>query len=569
MICNKKRGTTVPLFLYFWQVKSKFLNEKKILLIIVFIIQTIVFSQSSDCNAPMPICGNISPIPTVVDIPSVGTVGCLSTTPNPSWFIFKVATPGDLVFTLSQGNNSPDYNNLDIDFICWGPFTTDNIDCENGLYGFNGNTTISSNVVDCSYSASNTETVTVNNVLADEYYVILTTNFSNQAGFFKIEQTNIGSAGAASINCDFVCGVSLGPDQIVCSTSFNGIDITANFNQVPTIPGQPTYNWYLNNVYHMTTSVPTINVSQPGTWKVITTRPGCIDQAEDEIMIIVDNSVIDEVPFTVDAPLADCNPYFDLTSYEGTILNGNDPSNYIFTYYLDEIDSLLEINEINDTVNFSLNENTTIYVTIRNVNTNCLYFTSFLIDIDCPSTEIVINNQPEDQNVEVNNNATFSTNADNTVTFQWQMRVNGETNWSNLVDGGIFIGANTNALQINQVPISFDGNAFRLMMTSTTDLKYSDVAYLNVSTLSIDDFDSISFVVYPNPVNDSFTLELGNIFLDNSIYYTIFDLNGRKVFGDKIYHDNTQINIETLQPGIYFIEVITKDKSSNKKIFKK
>lgn len=546
--------------------------KKKIFLIIVFISQTIVLSQSSDCNAPMQICGNVSPIPTVVNIPSVGTVDCLGSTPNPSWFIFKVATPGDLFFSINQGNNFPDYNNLDIDFICWGPFLSNSIDCDNDLYGYNGNNTIPNNVVDCSYNASNTETVTVNNVSADEYYVILTTNFSNQTGFFQIEQTNLGEVGAGSIDCDIICGVSLGPDQIICSPTITNLNITANFIQAPTFPGTPTYDWYLDNVFQMTTSISTINVNQSGTWKVSVTRPGCSNQAEDEILVILDNSIIDEVPFIVDAALADCNPSIDLTSYQGNILNGNDPSNYVFTYYLDEIDSLLEINEINDPVNFQVTENITIYVTVRNVNTNCLYFTSFLIDVDCPSTEIIINNQPEDLNVEENNNATFSTNADNTVTFQWQMRVNGETNWSNLVNGGInptFSGVNTSALQINQVPISFDGNAFRLMMTSTTDLKYSDVAYLNVSTLSIDDFDSISFEVYPNPVNDSFTLKLGSLFLDDGIYYTIFDLNGRKVFGDKIHYENTQINIEKLQPGIYFIEVISKDKSSNKKIFKK
>lgn len=547
---------------------------KIILLFLTFIFTTLGLAQSSDCNSPMFICGDVPLIPTLTDVPSVGVAECLGTTPNPSWFIFKVASPGDLVFTLSQGNNSPDYNNLDIDFICWGPFTTDNIDCGNGLYGFNGNTTISNNVVDCSYSASNIETVTVNNVSADEYYVILTTNYSNQAGFFKIEQTNIGTTGAASINCEVVCGVSLGPDQIVCSSTFNGIDITANFNQVPTIPGQPTYNWYLNNVYHMTTSVPTINVSQPGTWKVITTRPGCSDQAEDEIMIIIDNSVIDEVPFTVDAPLADCNPYFDLTAYEGNILNGNDPSNYIFTYYIDEIDSLLEINEINDTVNFNLIENMIIYVTVRNVNTNCLYYTNFLIDVDCPSTEILINIQPEDQNIVENGNVSFVTNSNNAVSYQWQIETNGKnsnSNWVNLQDGGTnpsFSGVNTNVLQINQVPFSFDGNSFRLMMTSNTDLKYTDSVTLNVTTLSTNDFDTIPFNIFPNPVNSSFTINLESIDILEDLSFVIFDINGRKIMQRDLYSTNSIINIDSLDSGVYFLQLISKNRKTLKKIIK-
>lgn len=544
---------------------------KKFLLLITIFSSVLVFSQSSDCNSPMPICGNVPPIPTVTDVPSIGSVGCLATTANPSWFIFEVAFPGDLIFSINQGNNSPDYNNLDIDFICWGPFASDNIDCNNDLYGYNGNTTISNNIVDCSYSVSSPETLTVGNAFAGGYYVILTTNYSNQTGFFKIEQTNVGDVGAGNVNCDVVCGVSLGPDQLICSTSITSLNITANFNEAITQPGTPSFVWYLDNVLQPSLTSQTISVSQSGTWKVVATKPGCIDPSEDEILVVLDNTVLNEFPSTLVGTLNDCNPTFDLTLQESSILNGNIPSNYTISYFLDVFDSILGINQIANPTNFSVSENTIIYFSVINNNTGCIYNGQFLLDVDCSSSEIVVNTQPVDQNITENGNVSFVTNSDNTVSYQWQMRLNGESTWSNLSNGGtnpIFSGVNTNALQINQVPISFDGNAFRLMMTSATDLKYSDVAYLNVSTLSIDDFDSISFEVYPNPVNDSFTLKLGSLFLDDSIDYTIFDLNGRKVFGDKILNESTVINLELLQSGIYTLEVSSNNKKSYKKLIK-
>lgn len=544
---------------------------KKILLFIAIFCNTLVFSQSSDCNAPMPICGNVSPIPTVVDIPSVGTVGCLSTTPNPSWFIFKVATPGDLIFSINQGNNSPDYNNLDIDFICWGPFLSNSIDCENDLYGYSGNITIPNNVADCSYSASTIESITINSASVNEYYLILTTNYSNQAGFFKIEQTNIGTTGAGSVNCDVVCGVSLGPDQIICSTSITSLNITANFNEAITQPGTPSFVWYLDNVLQPSLTSQTISVSQSGTWKVVATKPGCIDPSEDEVLIILDNSVINETPSILDGPINNCNPTIDLTSNEDSILNGNNPTNYSFSYYLDEIDSLLEINEITDVINFQVNENTTIYVNIKNINTNCFYFTNFLIDVDCPSSEIIVNTQPVDQNINENGNVSFVTNSDNTVSYQWQMRLNGESNWSNLSNGGtspIFNGVDTNNLTLNQVSASFNGNSFRLMMTSNTDLKYTNIVTLNVTTLSTNDFDTIPFNIFPNPVNSSFTINLESIDILEDLSFVIFDINGRKIMQRDLYSKNTIININSLDSGVYFLQLISKDRRTLKKIIK-
>ena len=61
--------------------------------------------------------------------------------------------------------------------------------------------------------------------------------------------------------------------------------------------------------------------------------------------------------------------------------------------------------------------------------------------------------------------------------------------------------------------------------------------------------------VYPNPCNGSFTISLKDF---NSEYYkmTILDLNGKIVWSDdKINTQEVNINLGSVNKGIYFIKV--------------
>lgn len=123
----------------------------------------------------------------IVNVPSIGSVGCLNTTPNPNWFYFQVNESGNLTADILQTNNLTG-NPIDVDFICWGPFTSGNANnfCNN-LFDFpDGNNLIPNNIVDCSYSASAFEQINIPNANEGEYYVLMITNFNGTPGVISL-----------------------------------------------------------------------------------------------------------------------------------------------------------------------------------------------------------------------------------------------------------------------------------------------------------------------------------------------------------------------------------------------
>lgn len=209
--------------------------KKLILLLTLTFLPLVSFSQITACYNATPICGSLT-FGNTTNMPSYGHIGCLGTTPNSHWSIFKVGQSGNLVFSLTQGNNSPSYNNLDVDYVCWGPFD-DIPNCNTQLYDFpDGNMVTPNNIIGCSYSASPTETITVSNAISGKYYVVLTTNFSNQPGTIILTQTNSASPGAGSTICDYAV-VNDAPDDVPFQDTASFSVSTLNVN---------TYRWQMS-----------------------------------------------------------------------------------------------------------------------------------------------------------------------------------------------------------------------------------------------------------------------------------------------------------------------------------
>ena len=101
-----------------------------ILLFFTFLSFNSIHSQNTSCATADPVCsGNIAPRPSGTNSPSYGAIGCCFTTPNAAWFTFQVGFSGNINFFLHQGNNPPFYDNRDVDFVCWGPFS-DESNCQ-------------------------------------------------------------------------------------------------------------------------------------------------------------------------------------------------------------------------------------------------------------------------------------------------------------------------------------------------------------------------------------------------------------------------------------------------------
>ncbi|WP_052597156.1 hypothetical protein [Aureispira sp. CCB-QB1] len=111
--------------------------------------------------------------------------GCLLTQPNPSWYYFEISTAGNLIFDLSAVS--------DIDFAIWGPYA--NVAAANAACG-----TLPA-PVDCSYSTSPTEQVSLTGVAVGEIYVLVVTNYANVVQDITL---TAAAGNTAATNCGIV-----------------------------------------------------------------------------------------------------------------------------------------------------------------------------------------------------------------------------------------------------------------------------------------------------------------------------------------------------------------------------
>lgn len=131
-------------------------------------------------------------------VTSLGQIGCLFTSPNPTFFTIQVVTSGPINYLLTQSTTPGGTPNLDVDYAAWGPFTTQAQVCA-AIAG--GQAPLTGLTTGCSYSAAPTENFNIANAVAGQFYVILITNFSNQPGYITLTQTNFGTTSGATLCC--------------------------------------------------------------------------------------------------------------------------------------------------------------------------------------------------------------------------------------------------------------------------------------------------------------------------------------------------------------------------------
>ncbi len=387
--------------------------KKFLLLFFTFLSINFIYSQAT-CATMAPICsGNISPQPSLVG-PNLGSPGCLGSAPNANWYTFQTGFSGNLVFNLQQGNNPPLFNNLDIDYICWGPFTDAQM-ASNActlLYDL-PSLTIPNNIVACSYSAAAVETITIPNANPGSNYILLITNFSNQPGQFIMSQTNATAPGAGSTNCDVVCGIDLGssatsifpnPPAIntvsICDAAISSYTLHCNFQNPPPNQNALPYQWFLNGVLQPTLTTKSITVTQSGTWKVKVTHPDCGTPTEDSVIINFGSTPVLTSPGIQLGPLGDCNPTFNLTSLIPAMFTPpQNPANYTVSFFTDFGASIIYTDPVTGQITnpsaFQPGVDTTIYVRARNnTSPECVDSDdiSFLLDVRCTNNATAVGN---------------------------------------------------------------------------------------------------------------------------------------------------------------------------------
>jgi len=181
------------------------------LLLVLIVFATQNSTAQNDCSTPYTfVSGSPSTYTLVTSTPNPDTTndyGCLGSQANATWFYFQVCYPGSIDISITSGGASA----VDVDFVAWGPLSAPT-DC--GLD--------SSQIVDCSMSASTTEVAHFTGTLTGQYYKIIITNFSNQPGIVTVSQTS-GPGSACSTGCP---GPVVNPQPICQVTT----DPVANHN---------------------------------------------------------------------------------------------------------------------------------------------------------------------------------------------------------------------------------------------------------------------------------------------------------------------------------------------------
>jgi hypothetical protein len=191
-------------------------------------------SQGLICAESDPFCtGTIYNFPagTTGAAESGPYYGCLSTQPCPAWYHMKIGNPGPITIYMYSTPLR------DIDFACWGPYTDPVTPCTGEL--------TASKMVDCSYLPDPQEWCDIPNGQTGEYYILLITNYSQQACNITFSQT----AGSGSTDCSIL-------PPLVSSDSPLCIGDTLHLHAEPI--ANATYSWTGPNGFSSTLQDPVI-----------------------------------------------------------------------------------------------------------------------------------------------------------------------------------------------------------------------------------------------------------------------------------------------------------------------
>ena len=264
-----------------------------------------IVAQNTTCNTADPFCTGTNytfPASTNAPAPTGAYFDCLGTQPNPAFYFLEIDNPGNITINI-QGLGVNGGTN-DIDFICWGPFTNPNTMCNQLTAG---------NVEDCSYSATWNEFCNITGASSGDYYVLLITNYSNQACNINFQQTS----GNATTNCCILGGNAGGDNNITRCEDAQQFDM---FSQLTGNP-DPGGTWY-NPANLAVSNIFNPSVSQSGIYSYIV--PGSSSSCPDDTAFLTIN--INSLPNVSLLPFA------DLCDNEQTInLNSGTPSGGIYT----------------------------------------------------------------------------------------------------------------------------------------------------------------------------------------------------------------------------------------------
>ena len=574
--------------------------------------------------------------------------GCLGSRPNPTWFYLPISRAGNINLMIQQSTDISFMNtagSLDVDYICYGPFTNPTTPC-------NGQLT-ADKIVSCSFSASANEYPVIPNAQPGQYYLIMTTNFSNRAGFIKITEmsTTSGAINCSGLRLNAFLDMNSNGTQDTGEQNFPlgqfHYEMNQNGNPHHLIAPSGVYNIYdINpansyNISYTINSNYTANYSvNPASYSNVNVVVGSGMQVYN-FPVRVTNNYADIA--TILVPTRQPRPGFTYTNRiiytnlgtqtvaSGTLsftkdarvtITANSQTGTVttptgFTY---NFTNLLPF-EIR-TINVTMQVPTIPTVNLGDLLTNSISITPLTGDVVPANnatsvSQIVIGSYDPNDKMEARGeqilHSSFTTNDFLTYTIRFENtgtasainvrvndvldakldetsikmesashsyvmdRIGNNINWRfddielpatsmNPIASNGYIqfkikpkpGYAIGDIIPNTAAIYFDFNP--PIITNTFQTRF-------ITVLALDEFENGSFVFYPNPASDFVTISLKDS--TNSLStITVYDVMGKMILQKKTIGTITSdtIDLSSVNPGIYFIEVQTEN---NTKVVKK
>ena len=172
-------------------------------------------------------------------------------------------------------------------------------------------------------------------------------------------------------------------------------------------------------------------------------------------------------------------------------------------------------------------------------------------------------------------NLVSSANPNNSMTFSWDASTDDFTP-SNGLFYMLTVGTTQGGNEIASYPVYGTtwtienlGNATNYFWSvSAVDTSFVESTEATSETLSINNFETNTFSIFPNPSNDGI---INLKFSDETLYseknqINVYSTTGQKVYSTSISTNTSQINLSELNSGIYIIEITSGNNSFTEKL---
>ncbi|OJV68357.1 MAG: hypothetical protein BGO42_03990 [Flavobacterium sp. 40-81] len=140
-----------------------------------------------------------------------------------------------------------------------------------------------------------------------------------------------------------------------------------------------------------------------------------------------------------------------------------------------------------------------------------------------------------------------------------------------LVNNGGLTGATINANGEINVPVGTTPGTYTMTysiceVANSTNCSTATAIVLVEPGMSVKDFGTMLVNIYPNPATTTVTIKLMNNISNASV--TVFDMNGRQVLRQNLHNEESSINVDQFEAGVYIFNIVTDQGKTTKRLIK-